>query len=296
MDRQGAQNIITTLKNYSLTAEKVALPLSKYNYREEAKKWHTDTQLVLIESECPTLRGIYNDLARHIVPIPEYPHNIEREHLLNKANIAAFTNYLEVSNDQLSAAAFNGIQIEPMREVATAFKELNLVNEARIFDNTYKFAYGVRQWYSRSKSNPGTAINIVHELNYNEATYAEQQADEGYCKFASLFKPSCNYSSSQKRALFNSLKDLYKIIEPEKVDKIVMAVILLFRAKSRRYKQPFITQGITRCKEIAMAAFGRDISVIKSYSENSLSSNPKLGEEHVKLAESIIKTALASTR
>lgn len=296
MDRQGAQNIINTLKNYSSTAEKVALPLSKYDYSEEAKKWHTDSQLVLLESECPTLRGIYNDLACHIVPIPEYPNNIARENLLNKANIVAFTNYLEVSNDQLSAAAFNGIKIEPMREVATAFRELNLVNEARIFDNTYKFAHGVRKWHSISKRNPGTSINIVLEPSYSELSYAEQQADEGYRQFASLFKPSCNYNSSQKRALYNSLKDLYKIIEHEKADKTIMAVILLFRAKSRKYKQPFITKGITRCKEIAMASFGRNISVIKSYSENSLSSNPKLGDEHVKLAESIIKTALESTR
>ena len=46
--------------------------------------------------------------------------------------------------------------------------------------------------------------------------------------------------------------------------------------------------------ELAMAAFERDGKVIRSYTENSLTDQPKLSDAHVKRAESIISKSLES--
>ena len=54
MDQQGAQNIITTLKDYSAQAEQVLYTLSQYDYREEANQWDNDTDPKLLEPEHPT--------------------------------------------------------------------------------------------------------------------------------------------------------------------------------------------------------------------------------------------------
>ena len=132
------------------------------------------------------------------------------------------------------------------------------------------------------------------EINYDEASPADLAADEGYRTFASLFKPSCNYSTKQKRALYNALKALYSTEDPKTADRIVMAVILIFRKPKTSHRQPFGTKNITKCKETAMAAFDRDCKVIRSYTENSLTDAPKLADTHVKRAESIIAAALDS--
>ena len=295
MDQQGAKNIITTLTAYSAQAEQVLYTLSQYDYREEANQWNNDAQPKLLEPEHPTLRGLYYRLAHHITTIDGYPHNIDRDSQVSRANITAFANYLEVTNDTLSAAAFNRIPIEPMQNIAQAFKDLNLQTEARILNNIYEFALGIRKWHRATKSNPGTPINITLELNYDQVTPEEQSADAGFKLFTDLFKPTCNYTTSDKRTLYKALKATYDTNDENVADKIVMAVILLFRNKPI-YKKPFSDCRIGECKSKTFASLGKTGASVKSYTENSLTKAPKLTDETVKQAENIIRTALGKSK
>ena len=295
MDHQQAQNIIATLKSYSAAAEDALINLGKYDYREEANQWHADAQPKLLEPEHPTLRGLYYKLAHHITTIPYYPHNIERDSQVNRTNIAAFVNYITVSNDTQTAAAFNRIAIEPMQGITTAFKELNLQNEARILNNIYEFAHGIRKWHRATKNNHGTHITITLELNYDQVTPEEQSADAGFKLFTDLFKPTCNYTTSDKRALYKALKATYDTNDEKVADKIVMAVILLFRTKAT-FKKPFSDCRIGECKKKTFASLGKTGASVKSYTENSLTKAPKLTDETVKQAENIIRTALGKTK
>lgn len=296
MQRQQAQHIIETLKDYSTIAADVLEYLEKYDYRDDASNWHTDTNPPLIEAEHPTLRDLYYRLARLIGPLPFREDNIQSESHLSKANIEAFANYLNCTQDKQCAAKCTRIPIEPMKSVADAFHEFNLLTESRRLQNIYTFAYGIRDWHHKSRFNPGTPIGIIQNLNYDQATPAEIAADQDYKTFAGLFKPSCNYTTPQKRALYNALKSLYITLSPKDADKTVMAVILLFRKSKSKYHQPFITTRIGICKEKAMASFGRDTKAIRSYTENSLTIAPLLGADHVKRAENIISKALETTR
>ena len=295
MDHQQAQNLIATLKSYSAPAEDALINLGKYDYREEANQWHNDAQPKLLEPEHPTLRGLYNKLAHHIITIPCYPHNIERDSQISRANIESFVNYLTVSNDTLTAAAFNRIQIEPIQDIAKAFKELNLQNEARILNNIYEFAYGIRKWYKAAKCNPGTPINITLELNYDQVTPQEQSADAGFKTFTDIFKPTCNYTTSDKRALYNALKAIYDTNDEKVADKIVMAIILILRNKPT-FKKPFSDTAIGTCKKKTFESLGKTGASVKSYTANSLTKAPKLTEETVKQAENIIRTALGKPK
>ena len=292
MTYQDAEQITTTLSGYSAEATEVLQYLQKYDYRDEAAKWETTRQPTLLEAEHPTLYDLYIRLVRFIRPIPHRTDNLDRGTLLFKDNFETFCNYLNVSLDTLLAARFNRIPIEPMLNVAAAFGELNLKGESALLRRVYDFAYGIRRWYQASKKNPGTPVILKLEINYDEASPADLAADEGYAIFAGLFKKTCNYSTRQKRTLYNSLKELYSTEDPKTADRIVMAVILLFRKPKTHYRQPFGTKNITTCKEKAMDAFGRDCKVIRSYTEKSLTDPPKLADTHVKRAESIIAKAL----
>lgn len=294
MDNNSIEQLISTLRNYSAEASYILKYLSKYDYREEARNWDSSNQPTLIEAEHPTLRDLYLRLAKYMGPVPHRPDNLDTEAQLNRNNISSFCNYLQVNRQTLIAARFNRIPIEPMLHISNAFKELNLQKESNRLLNIYNFAYGIRRWYHETKRGRNTTIEIKIEVNYDEAPIAAISADEGYTTFASLFKPSCNYSAKQKRALYNELQKLYATIEPETADRTVMAVILLFRKLGSKFRQPFGTKNIITCKEKAMAAFGRDVKTIRSYSGNSLTKPPKLGTEHVKRAESIIAKALDS--
>lgn len=294
MDQKGAELILASLRDYSAEATKALVCLQKFDYHGEAAKWETIKQPALLENEHPNLYDLYIRLVRFIRLVSFVKDKPAREALLYRDNFETFRNYLHVSQDTLLAARFNRIPIEPMLNVADAFKDLNLTSEFGLLRRVYEFAYSIRQWYQKSKRNPGTPIEVKLEINYDEASPAELAADAGYATFASLFKKSCNYSTKQKRTLYNSLKDLYSTEDPKVADKTVMAVILLFRKPKTHYRQPFGTKNITTCKEKAMDAFGRDCQVIKSYSENSLTSAPKLADVHVKRAESIIAAALDS--
>ena len=292
MNQNDAKLIISSLKSYSAIASEVLEYIHKYDYRAEAASWNT--QPTLIEVEHPTLYNLYIRLARYIMQIPHREDNLDRSSLLYKENIESFCKYINVSKDTMLAAGFNRIKIEPMKKVAEAFKGLNLIKESALLHNVYEFAYNVRKWYQSSKNNPGTPIILKLEINYDEASPAELAVDHGFATFERLFKPSCNYSSKQKRALFDSLKELYKTEDPKTADRIVMAVILTFRKPRSHYRQPFSTLKISQCKELAMAAFERDGKVIRSYTENSLTDQPKLSDAHVKRAESIISKSLES--
>lgn len=295
MDTQGAQNIIATLKSYSSTAAETLDILSQYDYREEANQWDIDTHPKLLEPEHPTLRGLYYRLAHHITTIPGYQNCIDKNNQISRANIAAFANYLEVTNDTLTAAAFNRVAIEPMQDIVTAFKDLNLQNEARVLNNIYQFAHGIRKWHKAAKNNLGTPINITLELNYDQVTPAEQSADAGFKTFTDLFKPTCNYTTSEKRALYNALKATYNANDENVADKIVMAFILLFRTKTI-YKKPFCESKIGVCKKKTFASIGKTGASVKSYTGNSLTKAPKLTDETVKQAENIIRIALGKSK
>lgn len=296
MQKQQALYIIETLKDYSNIAAGVLEYLDKYDYRADASNWHTDANPPLIEAEHPTLRDLYYRLARLIGPLPFREDNIPAEGHLSRVNIEAFANYLNYTQDKQCAAKCTRIPIEPMKSVADAFRDLNLLTESRRLHNIYTFAYGIRDWHHKARFNPRTPIEIIQNLNYDQATPAEVAADQGYKTFAGLFKPSCNYTTPQKRALYNALKSLYDTLPHKDADKTVMAVILLFRKAKSKYHQPFITTKIGICKEKAMAAFGRGTSNIKSYSDSSLENAPRLGQDHVKRAEDIISNALETTR
>ncbi len=292
MDQKGIEKILTTLKAYSDAAEEVAYNLQKYDYRAEALEWERCDEPGVIESVHPTLHDLYSRLAKFIAPLTYRDDNLDREELLSRSNISAVINWLEVNHDTLTGARFNRINIEPMEDAANEFRNLNLLTEARHLHNIWQFAYTIRQWNQKSKYNPGTPIRLNVELNYDEATPADLAKDEKFRIFASLFKSSCNYTTEQKRRLYNALKKLYATIDPKAADRTVMAVILLFRKPKTSYRQPFGTQNITTCKEKAMQSFDRDCTVIRSYTEYSLTGQPKLADEHVKRAESIIKSAL----
>lgn len=301
MDRKEAEGIVETLRAYSSEAEVVLNALETYDYREEANDWHTPQDPKLLEPEHPTLRGLYYKLARFIGPILGRNDNLCPEKLLNRENIQAFSNYLEVSRDIPLALTFNRIKIEPLREVAEKFDELNLKNEIRQLLNIHNFSYGIRKWARESKNNSGATIQIILELNYEDVTREDLSKDAGYKMFADLFKKTCNYSPEEKRRLYGALQNLYSTLDEKSADKVVMAVILIFRSKSqttkyRKYKTPFEGHNLIDCKRNIMASLGRDIKGIKSYSDNSLFSNPRIAEDHVKQAENLIKTALDSTR
>lgn len=296
MNSHIAQQLIETLRSFSKEAEEVIRNIERYDYGEESAKWHEEYNPTVIEAEHPTLHNLDERLTKHIMAIPYRNDNLPKERLLSHKNISDFVNYLQTAEDPLLAAKVKSIQIEPIKAAAEAFKSLNLLKEHRRFNNIYEFAYGIRRWHNASMHNPGTPVTIKLDLNYDEVSPVELQADEGYKIFHDLFRPSCNYTTAQKRALYNSLKELYATSAPKEADKTVMAVILLFRKPRTIYKQPFEKYGITECKKKAMAAFGRDITCIRSYSGNSLDSSPKLAQKYVKTAESIIAKALEYTR
>ena len=145
MDHQQAQNIIATLKSYSAAAEEALLALGKYDYREEANQWNDHSQPKLLEPEHPTLRGLYHRLVHHITTIPYYPHNIERDSQVNRTNIAAFVNYITVSNDTQTAAAFNRIAIEPMQGITTAFTKPKPAYSTTYTNSPTAYANGTKQ-------------------------------------------------------------------------------------------------------------------------------------------------------
>lgn len=288
--------IIETLHQYSDEASTVLGYLEKHDYRKEAEHWDTDSEHPnLLEPEHPTLIGIYRKLIRFTKTIYGRDDNIDPDRQLTRDNITEFTTHLQVSQNLLLAEKLKSVKIEPIGKVAEAFGALNRKNEERQLGNIYQFAHGIRKWYRASRNNQGTVISINLELNYDEASPAEIAEDDGYKTFADLFKPSCNYSTSQKRALYNNIKELYTTLDDNTADKTVMAVILLFRT-SKKYGKAFSTSRLSICKEKALAAFGRDVSNIRSYSDHSLDSNPKLADEHKKRAENLIKAALERTR
>ena len=294
MNNRDAELILSSLRGYSSEASTVLEYIHKYDYRSEAAAWDTNRHPSLLEVEHPTLYDLFIRLAHYINQVPHLNHNIARNALLCKSNFESFCRYINASQDTLLAAGFNHIKIEPMKKVAEAFKNLNLIKESALMLNVYNFTFTVRKWYQTSKRNPGTPIVLKLEINYDEASPTDLAKDRGYSSFESLFKPSCNYSSKQKRALYDNLKELYNTEDPKTVDKIVMAVILKFRKAHTHYHQPFGTNNITECKKQAMAAFERDGKVIRSYTENSLTDPPKLADSHVKRAESIISKSLES--
>lgn len=297
MDRQEAEGIVETLSAYSSETENVLNALETYDYREEANDWHTPQDPKLLEPEHPTLRGLYYKLARFIGPILVRNDNLCPEKLLNRENIQAFVNYLEVSRDIPLALTFNGIKIEPLREVAEKFDELNLKNETRRLLNIHNFAYGIRKWARESKNNSGATIQILIELNYDEATPEEIDANAGYKIFSDLFKPSTNYTTRQKRVLYDSLKSLYNssTLDVKDADRTVMAVILILRSNDI-YKCCFAYHPFTECKKRALSSFGRNCSAVRSYTEKSLESAPKIAEKHIIRAENIIAKAFSQTR
>lgn len=203
--------IIDTFKSYSHEAEEVLYCLQKYDYRHEATKWEDTDQPLPMELDHPTIQNLYHRLARHFIASLDREDNFDRSAQRTKANIEIFSNNLEVDGDVLTAATFTliPIPIESMLDVANEFKALNLISEYRHLLNIYNFAYGIRQWYSKSKRNPGTPIQINLELNYDEATPDEKAADAPFKTFSDLFKPSCNYTTKQRRTLYDSLKALY---------------------------------------------------------------------------------------
>lgn len=297
MDNQGAKAIVSTLKEYSVQAKSVLDFLYQYDYREEANEWYAHQDPKLLEPEHPTLRGLYHTLARLIGPIPGRNDNLSDGITLSRENIQAFLNYLEVSRDIPLALTFNRIKIEPLREVAEKFDELNLKNEARRLLNIHNFAYGIRKWACESKNNSGAIIKIMFELNYDEATPEEIDANAGYKTFSDLFRPDTNYSASQKRALYDSLKDLYSTstLNVKDADRTVMAAILILRNKDI-YKRCFDCHKFVECKKRAFSSFRRDCSVVKSYTDNSLESAPKIAKKHIIRAENIIIKAFSLTR
>ena len=295
MDKNEALRIIDTLSRYSEAAQDALECLQKYDYYDESSRWEETDQPTIMEIEHPTLRDLYRRLARFTTPILHRQDNLKREELLSEANIRAFANYLQVSGETLLAARMNRVPIEPMLEVADSFEQLGRLKEARLLNNIYEFAYGIRKWHQTSKRNPGTPIQITLELNYDDVSPEAQAADEGFRIFASLFNPSCNYTGKQKRNLYNRLKALYKEFDPKDADKTIMAAILILRKPKSRYGKVWNKESITTCKERAMASMGRDTQSIKSYSENSLTTQPKLALAHVKRAETIIAAALDSS-
>ena len=297
MDNQGAKAIVSTLKEYSVQAKSVLDFLYQYDYREEANEWYAHQDPKLLEPEHPTLRGLYHTLARLIGPIPGRNDNLSDGITLSRENIQAFLNYLEVSRDIPLALTFNRIKIEPLREVAEKFDELNLKNEARRLLNIHNFAYGIRKWACESKNNSGAIIKIMFELNYDEATPEEIDANAGYKTFSDLFRPDTNYSASQKRALYDSLKDLYSTstLNVKDADRTVMAAILILRNKDI-YKRCFDCHKFVECKKRAFSSFRRDCSVVKSYTDNSLESATKIAKKHIIRAENIIIKAFSLTR
>ena len=296
MDQNGVEIILATLKDFSEAAEDVAYNLQKNDYKDEALNWEPEVQQTTFEVSHPTLHNLNDRLARFITTIIGHNDNLERNRHLSRENIQAVTDYLNVTQDKLTGAKFNRINIEPILDVVNEFENLNLLTESRRLRNIYNFIYGIRQWNQKIKQNPGTPIIIESNINYDEATPEELNADKGFQTFASLFKPSCNYTTAQKRALYNELKKQYTILDPKDADRTVMAVILLFRKPRSYYRSPFSVAKISSCKEKAMASFGRTISTIRSYTENSLTKEPTLGKDHVKRAETILQEALGRTR
>ncbi|MDO4826025.1 MAG: hypothetical protein Q4B16_00525 [Bacteroidia bacterium] len=293
MNRQEAEDIKETLRAYSSQAECVLSFLEKYDYREEANAWNEYQDPKLLEPEHPTLRGLYHTLARFIGPIPGRTDNLSENKTLSRENIEDFLNYLEVSRDIPLALKFNGIKIEPLKEVAEKFEDFNLKTEARRLNNIYNFALGVRRWARESKNNSGAPILINIELNYDEATPEDLSKDSGFKMFSDLFKKTSNYSTAQKRKLYQSIKDLYATQSPKIADKTLMALILIFRT-SRKYQRPFEGTTLTECKRKAFESFGRTLKDAGNYSEGSLStSKPTLGQEHKKRAENLIAEAFS---
>lgn len=294
------ETIIQILKEYSAAAESAYGYLQKYDYHKEARDWDKPEDPKLLEPTHPTLRYLYSSLARYIVTV-NYAglESLPVENRLSKNNIQSFTGYLEASEDRLLAERFCSFGIEAMKEVADQFDMLNLVAQARILRNVYSFCLGIRQWCTKSKYNPGTPIEIKLDLNYDEVTPQEQDADRPFSRFRSLFLNSCNYTDSQKRNMHKALSDLYNTLTPGNADKTVIGFLLLMR-KKKSFKNVFTREAFVDCKRILFDSLGRNWveanANTHSYSENSLESDPILGRAHVKRAENLIKTALEKHR
>ena len=147
MNNRDAELILSSLRGYSSEASTVLEYIHKYDYRSEAAAWDTNRHPSLLEVEHPTLYDLFIRLAHYINQIPHLNHNIARNALLCKSNFESFCRYINASQDTLLAAGFNHIKIEPMKKVAEAFKNLNLIKESALMLNVYNFTFTVRKWY-----------------------------------------------------------------------------------------------------------------------------------------------------
>ena len=135
MNNRDAELILSSLRGYSSEASTVLEYIHKYDYRSEAAAWDTNRHPSLLEVEHPTLYDLFIRLAHYINQIPHLNHNIARNALLCKSNFESFCRYINASQDTLLAAGFNHIKIEPMKKVAEAFKNLNLIKESALMLN-----------------------------------------------------------------------------------------------------------------------------------------------------------------
>ena len=283
--------LLDTLEKLSDAAATVLPHLEKYDYHKEAKS-DFENHLSLDVLPKP-LKEIVNGLLYYCMSMFDRNDNLPSRCLLNKANMQRFINNLNLSGDKSQIQQIQYIDIDPIKGVADCLGEIGLSNQSRQLENVYEFCLALRG-FKAAKPNGNTRININFTVPKEELSEDEQQQAQIYTDFCTIFKAGV-FSSSQKKAIYNSFSQLLTDKEQDKPHLVIMTAILLLLTKPA-YGKP-LKGTLNSIRITVFRSLGLPENKAKSYTESSLQKgkSPTL-DKYKQSAEDLLKLALGNTR
>lgn len=280
--------LLETLEKLSDAASQALPYLEKYDYRKE-----TDT---LTEDNLPLdvlpkpLKEILDSLLICCIPLLNHDGNLPANRLLNGKNILRSIENLNISGDKTSISQIQFISLAPIRDAADKLEEIGLNTQASLLSNAYKFGQTLRQY----RCGTVQQISPVFILPEDEIPEDKKTQSHNYSDFCSIFKPGA-FSSSQKRALYDSFRELLSDESQTKPHLVILAAILLLR-NQRSFGRP-LTGTLNHVRTVVFKSLGRPENTAKAYKETSLNKNasPSL-HKYKGTAEALLQLALGNTR
>lgn len=283
--------LLDTLEELSDAAAKVLPHLEKYDYHKEAKS-DFENHLSLDVLPKP-LKEIVNGLLYYCMSMLDRNDNLPSRCLLNKANMQRFINNLNLSGDKSQIQQIQYIDIDPIKGVADCLGEIGLSNQSRQLENVYEFCLALRE-FKAAKPNGNTRININFTVAKEELNEDEQLQAQIYTDFCTIFKAG-SLSSSQKKAIYNSFRQLLADKGQDMPHLVIMAAILLLFTKPA-YGKP-LKGTLNSIRITVFKSLGLPENTAKAYKKTSLQPNetPTL-HKYRQPAEDLLELALGNTR
>lgn len=288
--------IIDSLQRLSEAAYEALPLLEKHDYRKEADDFGSEKlELNLMPKH---LQDIVKSLMMFCSPITHNGERIPDDALLDSENLQIFIDNLEISGDRTLLRQFNHIDLEPIKEIIPHLEQLGLARQARLLDNIYNFADELRSNGRtnsiRPKSSEQAPIQINVTLAPDEMTEDQLEAANLFKVFNDIFRPGVLYPA-QRRALFDSFRNLLSDTSVQKPHLIIIAAICLM-ATYRSYGKP-LSGTFNHIRETVFTSLGLPATTGKSYRENSLKQGvtPSL-LGYKQQASELLQTALGNTK